>query len=439
MTNLIDRNTTIPTRESKIFSTDTDNQTTFDIKVLEGEMAMSCDNVTLSRFNLVGIPPAKRGIPQIEVTFGIDANGILHVAAKDFGTGKEQKMTITPLLKMGSDEIDRNIQNTEKYAEDYREDKEKQREADLLRKSQDAQREKERQVRQREEAARMQREKEDKPARIEHGEKSSGGKWFFGVIIILAVLALGWYGTQGSNNPQVSVNPATAAALVTSSADQKTITNSIGMEFVQIPAGEFDMGSPANENDRFDNEGPVHRVKISNAFYMGKFEVTQKQWRDVMGTSPSNFKGDDLPVEQVSWNDVQEFIKKLNDKEGGNKYRLPSEAEWEYAARAGTTTRYSFGDDVSKLGDYAWYSENSGSKTHEVGQKSPIHGDFMTCMATSGNGFRIYIKGAITAHPQTAVHGKEVARPELFAAAAGTTTTGTAGQRIATTTSAFAF
>jgi len=90
-----------------------------------------------------------------------------------------------------------------------------------------------------------------------------------------------------------------------------------------------------------------------------------------MGNNPSYFKGDSLPVGQVSWNDVQEFIKKLNEKEGTNKYRLPSEAEWEYAARAGTTTRYSFGDDESRLGDYAWYYANSGYKTHEVGQKKP--------------------------------------------------------------------
>ena len=85
----------------------------------------------------------------------------------------------------------------------------------------------------------------------------------------------------------------------------------------------------------------------------------------------SNFKGDKLPVETVLWNDVQSFIRKLNEKEGGNKYRLPTEAEWEYSARAGTTTRYSFGDEDSKLGDYAWYNRNSGNTTHEVGQKKP--------------------------------------------------------------------
>jgi formylglycine-generating enzyme required for sulfatase activity len=143
------------------------------------------------------------------------------------------------------------------------------------------------------------------------------------------------------------------------------------MEFLLIFPGEFDMGSSSNEPMRNDNEEPVHHVKISKSFYIGKYEVTQKQWRDVVGSSPSSFKGDNLPVEQVSWNDVQEFIKKLNEKEGSNKYRLPSEAEWEYAARAGTTSRYSFGDDESILGDYAWYHSNSGSKTHDVGQKKP--------------------------------------------------------------------
>jgi formylglycine-generating enzyme required for sulfatase activity len=143
------------------------------------------------------------------------------------------------------------------------------------------------------------------------------------------------------------------------------------MEFVLIPAGEFEMGSPSDEEGMLDREGSVHRVKIKKAFYMGRYEVTQKEWREVMGNNPSHFKGDDLPVEQVSWNDVQEFIRKLNEKEGTDKYRLPSEAEWEYACRAGTTTRYSFGDSESKLGDYAWYDDNSGDETHPVGKKKP--------------------------------------------------------------------
>jgi len=151
-----------------------------------------------------------------------------------------------------------------------------------------------------------------------------------------------------------------------------TYTNSIGMEFVLIPAGEFMMGSPSNEEDRYDDEGPVHEVTIGNAYYLGKYEVTQEQWVEIMGDNPSKFEGDSNPVECVSWDDVQEFVKKLNAKEGTDKYRLPTEAEWEYACRAGTATTYSFGDDESKLSDYVWYYENAGSKTtHPVGQKNP--------------------------------------------------------------------
>ena len=156
---------------------------------------------------------------------------------------------------------------------------------------------------------------------------------------------------------------------VTYVEENETFINTLDMEFVLIQPGEFDMGSPANETGRYDDEGPVHHVTISKAFYLSKYEVTQKQWNEVMGDNPSYFKGDDLPVEFVFWDDVQEFIKKLNKKESTDKYRLPSEAEWEYAARAGTTTRYSFGDDDSKLGEYAWYRENSGDKTHPVGNK----------------------------------------------------------------------
>jgi len=144
----------------------------------------------------------------------------------------------------------------------------------------------------------------------------------------------------------------------------KTYTSSIGMKFYLVPGGEFMMGS-----GEYDPEKPVHRVKISKPFYLGTYPVMQKQWMSVMGNNPSYFKGDKLPVETVSWNDVQDFITKLNEKEGGNKYRLPTEAEWEYAARAGTTTRFSFGDNESNLGDYAWYDANSGNKTHDVGQK----------------------------------------------------------------------
>jgi formylglycine-generating enzyme required for sulfatase activity len=130
------------------------------------------------------------------------------------------------------------------------------------------------------------------------------------------------------------------------------------------------MGSPPEEKGDEDERPQIKDVNIS-AFYMGKYEVTQAQWQAIMGNNPANFK-DNLqnPVETVSWDDAQEFCKKLSQKTG-KEFRLPSEAEWEYACRAGTTTAYSFGDNASLLGEYAWYSDNSGSKTHPVGQKKP--------------------------------------------------------------------
>jgi formylglycine-generating enzyme required for sulfatase activity len=155
-------------------------------------------------------------------------------------------------------------------------------------------------------------------------------------------------------------------------AAEKNYTNSIGMEFVLIPAGSFLMGSdPATDENAGIRETPQHRVTISKPFYLGKYEVTQAQWTAVMGNNPSHFKGRSNPVEQVSWDDVQVFIQRLNRQEGHNRYRLPTEAEWEYAARAGTTGAYSFGDDADSLGRYAWYEDNSGDKTHPVGQKEP--------------------------------------------------------------------
>ncbi|MCY7347341.1 MAG: formylglycine-generating enzyme family protein, partial [Pyrinomonadaceae bacterium] len=138
------------------------------------------------------------------------------------------------------------------------------------------------------------------------------------------------------------------------------------IEMVKIPAGSFMMGSDNGDSD----EKPVHRVNISKSFYMGKYEVKQAQWKAVMGNNPSRFSdcGGDCPVEQVSWEDVQDFLKLLNRK-GEGTYRLPTEAEWEYAARAGSTTKYSYGNGESSLETYAWYGANSGNKTHPVGQK----------------------------------------------------------------------
>jgi formylglycine-generating enzyme required for sulfatase activity len=151
------------------------------------------------------------------------------------------------------------------------------------------------------------------------------------------------------------------------------ITNSIGTKLVLIPPGEFTMGSPDSDKDAQSWEKPQHRVRITKPFYLGKYPVTQEQWEAVMGSNPSGFKGPKNPVETVSWDDCQKFLGKLNAKPaaGVGKFQLPTEAQWEYACRAGSKTRYCFGDEESKLGDYASYAANSGGKTHPVGEKKP--------------------------------------------------------------------
>jgi formylglycine-generating enzyme required for sulfatase activity len=137
-------------------------------------------------------------------------------------------------------------------------------------------------------------------------------------------------------------------------------------EMVAIPGGSFVMGADKNPDEK-----PPHPVTL-RSFLMGKTEVTQGQWKAVMGSNPSRFNqcGDECPVEQVSWGDAQEFIVKLKHKTG-LVYRLPSEAEWEYAARAGSTTEWTPGNDESRLTDFAWFSANSRAKSQPVAQKRP--------------------------------------------------------------------
>jgi formylglycine-generating enzyme required for sulfatase activity len=154
------------------------------------------------------------------------------------------------------------------------------------------------------------------------------------------------------------------------------LPNRVTLEMVSLPAGEFLMGSPDSDSDAKSWEKPQHQVKV-NSFAIGKYPVTQAQYEAVMGTNPSHFENNSWfknnpqnLVENVSWNDAQAFCQKLSQITG-KTYRLPTEAEWEYACRAGTTTRYYFGDDDNQLGNYAWYSGNSDRTTHPVGQKKP--------------------------------------------------------------------
>jgi len=197
-------------------------------------------------------------------------------------------------------------------------------------------------------------------------------------------------GVKGDKPAETSL--ASADAEMTSSedalADEVTITlpGGVTMVLVKIPPGSFQMGSPYTERGRWGGEDPVHLVTLSKPFYLGKTEVTQAQWQAVMGSNPdSNFPfgvGPTYPVFFVSWNDVAAaggFVEKLNQYLGTTKYRLPSEAEWEYAARAGTTSRFSFGDNLScddSCGDctlaaqYMWWCANSGVSSQAVKTKA---------------------------------------------------------------------
>ncbi|NET00643.1 MAG: formylglycine-generating enzyme family protein [Sphaerospermopsis sp. SIO1G1] len=131
--------------------------------------------------------------------------------------------------------------------------------------------------------------------------------------------------------------------------------NGVTLEMVKIPGGSFIMGSPETEKDRDDDEGPQRRVTVPS-FFMGRYQLTQEQYQAIMGDNPSRFKGSKRPVEQVSWDDAVKFCQRLSQKTGKN-YRLPSEAEWEYACRAGTTTPFYFGESITP--DLVNYDGNS--------------------------------------------------------------------------------
>ncbi len=188
----------------------------------------------------------------------------------------------------------------------------------------------------------------------------------------------------------------------------KQITNSIGMKLVLIHAGSFTMGSPVSESGRQDNEIP-HEVTISRSYYLCIYEVTSEQFKEVIGWSPSQFRGNQLPVSDVSWKDAMQFCKKLSllpdEKKEGRAYRLPTEAEWEYACRATSTTSFCCGETPEELGNHAWVDEGPRSSPHPVGTKKPnrwglydmhgnvsewcqdLHGEYADYAVTDPRGF----------------------------------------------------
>ena len=196
-----------------------------------------------------------------------------------------------------------------------------------------------------------------------------------------------------------------AALRLLNSAEAEKNNPIADMEFVRVPAGEFLMGSTSEEAS--SDEQPVTRVRISRAFWLGRYEVTQAEWEAVMGRNPSGFDecGPDCPVENVSWEDAQEFIGRLNAAMGDERYRLPTEAEWEYAVRAGTS-----GGRYGNLDTIAWYEDNSGLRTHPVGQKAPnawrLHDMLGNVWEWVGDWYGDYPGGEVT-DPQGPASGSE--------------------------------
>ena len=178
----------------------------------------------------------------------------------------------------------------------------------------------------------------------------------------------GTLSSQTSELANNSVNTSSSSVSSGSNVISIPLRNGITIEMVKVEAGTFMMGATSEMQNPYDDEKPVHQVTLTNDYYMGKYEVTQALWQAVTGKNPSKFKGDNLPVERVSWNDCQVFIRNLNNMTG-RKFRLPTEAEWEYAARGGKKSRGYQYSGSSNISDVAWFDDINGNKKHPVGTK----------------------------------------------------------------------
>ena len=181
----------------------------------------------------------------------------------------------------------------------------------------------------------------------------------FSLLTVFATLSMVSCGSDDNDDPSPTPSPL---------KDQTFTVDGVSFTMKAVQGGTFTMGSSDEDTEADSDEKPAHSVTLSN-FWIGQTEVTQALWQAVMGKNPSYFKGDKLPVEMVSWTDCQDFIKELNTKTG-KKFRLPTEAEWEYAARGGNKSKgykYSGDNDLDKV---AWYEDNSSEKTHDVGTKA---------------------------------------------------------------------
>ena len=168
--------------------------------------------------------------------------------------------------------------------------------------------------------------------------------------------------------PAVAQQPIVQPTVTNSNNISIPVKDGISIDMVRVEAGTFTMGATPEMENPLDDEKPAHQVTLTNDYYIGKYEVTQALWKAVMGNNPSYSKGNNLPVERVSWDNCQKFISKLN-RITGKTFRLPTEAEWEYAARGGNKSRGYQCSGSSNLSDVAWYEDNSGNKTHNVGSK----------------------------------------------------------------------